>query len=172
MHDIKTLIVWILTPIFEIIFFVWNALKNSKCAVLNAFKETDPLLEVQKFCDYLDSSILDRESDQNKLLPLERCTYGNLMESLRKKPSYALIYLHDNGDNRCFNFCSSTLHHLNDDNFLGSSDCKLWACSIDSSEGRRVCQTLRARIFPFLALIGFKHHRPLILLKLPGCETG
>lgn len=79
-------------------------------------------------------------------------TYSQVLNEAKKELKFLLVYLHCKDHQHTDRFCRQTLSDPRVIQYV-NENCIMWACSVDTTEGYRVSQSLRENTYPFLAII-------------------
>ena len=94
-------------------------------------------------------------------------TYSQVLNEAKKQLKFLIVYLHCADHQHTERFCRRTLsdpeviHYVND-------NCIMWACSVDTTEGYRVSQSLRENTYPFLAVVVQRDFRMTVVGRIEG----
>jgi FAS-associated factor 2 len=98
-------------------------------------------------------------------------TYGQALNEAKRELKFLLVYLHSDSHQDSQDFCHNILTNNQLIEFINQNNLLFWSCSVTYSEGYRVSQSLRESTYPYLALIGLKHNRMVLIRKFEGKQN-
>lgn len=150
--------------------FMWNMCYSTLMTVLQISRRllglefrprTDPVQEVMEF-------IKTYEEKYSREHPVfYQGTFSQVLNDAKRELRFLLIYLHDSEAADTELFCRDTLSNVNviryiNQNFL------FWGCSVNSEEGRKTLNAVKANYHPFLSVLVLKENRMTIVGRLEG----
>ncbi|XP_054269455.1 FAS-associated factor 2-like isoform X3 [Macrosteles quadrilineatus] len=122
---------------------------------------TDPVGDVMRFVQQF-------EDTYGPIHPVfYQGSYGQAISDAKQELRFLLIYLHQDNNNNCTNFCRFTLSNETVVQFINSS-MLFWSCNTSSGEGYRVVQSLQTHTYPLLAVIMLKDNRMTVVGRSEG----
>uniref|UniRef100_A0A1B6M7B8 UBX domain-containing protein n=1 Tax=Graphocephala atropunctata TaxID=36148 RepID=A0A1B6M7B8_9HEMI len=123
---------------------------------------TDPVGDVMRFLHQFEESF-------GSIHPVfYQGSYGQALTDAKQELRFLVVYLHQDNNKNCNNFCRMTLCNETLVQYINSTNMLFWACSINSGEGYRVSQSLQENSHPFLAVIVLKENRMTIVGRQEG----
>lgn len=123
---------------------------------------TDPVADIGKF-------IQNYETMYGNEHPIYyRGSYKQALNDAKQELRFLVIYLHQNDQTDCSNFCSSVLPNSDVISFLNESNILFWACEQDTSEGNRVATALQTNVYPYIAVIVLRESRMTLVGRMEG----
>lgn len=98
-------------------------------------------------------------------------TYNQALDEAKRELKCLLVYLHSDSHEDTEEFCRTILTNQQFIDFLTQNQLIFWSSSVEYSEGHRVSVQLRESTYPYLALIGLKQNRMVVIKKFEGKTT-
>ncbi|OTF80933.1 FAS-associated factor 2-B-like protein, partial [Euroglyphus maynei] len=97
-----------------------------------------------------------------------RGTYSQVIEHGKREIRFVLIYIHSPSYREIDKFCSTVIATQKFIDFINGENLIFWSCSVDYPEGYKAYQSLKVNQYPFMALIGLKNHKMIVMKKIEG----
>lgn len=123
---------------------------------------TDPVADVGRFIQNYESTY------GNEHPVFYRGSYRQALNDAKQELRFLVIYLHQNDQSDCSNFCSTVLPNRNVISFLNESNILFWACEQDLNEGNRVATALQANVYPYVAVVVLRESRMTLVGRMEG----
>ncbi|CAG9812442.1 unnamed protein product [Phaedon cochleariae] len=150
--------------------FVWNMGYSTLMTVLQLScrflgleyqPPTDPVMEIVEFIRTYE----EKYSPEHPVF--YQGTFPQVLNDAKRELRFLLVYLHNSNAIDTEKFCRDTLSNPDvvryvNQNFL------FWGCSINSKEGSRTLNAVKANHYPFLAVLVLKDNRMTIVGRLEG----
>ncbi|XP_014252805.1 FAS-associated factor 2 isoform X1 [Cimex lectularius] len=122
---------------------------------------TDPVGDVLKFIDHFNDTF-------SRTHPVfYQGSYSQALNDAKQELKFLVVYLHQDTNQDCINFCRDCLTDNSLIEYLNSRTL-FWICNTVSGEGERVSHTLKASTYPFLSVIAYKESRMVMIARLEG----
>ncbi|XP_034834859.1 FAS-associated factor 2 [Maniola hyperantus] len=121
---------------------------------------TDPLGDVMSFIN----SYTSRFSPHPVFY---QGTYAQALNDAKNELRFLVVYLHSESATETQNFCRTTLADPEVIQYI-NTHALFWGCSIDSSEGWRVAQSVGGRRYPLLCVVCVRDHRMTVVARNEG----
>ncbi|KAI5749111.1 hypothetical protein M8J76_004728 [Diaphorina citri] len=123
---------------------------------------TDPLVDVGNFITHFN------ETYGLNHPVLYQGSYGQALSDAKQELRFLLVYLHEQDDQDCNQFCRSTLTDPEVIDYISTNNMICWACSTSTGEGYKVEQIMQPGAYPFVAIIVLKDNKMTIVGRLEG----
>ncbi|KPJ13842.1 FAS-associated factor 2-B [Papilio machaon] len=94
-------------------------------------------------------------------------TYAQALNDAKNELRFLIVYLHSESASETQNFCRSTLSDPEVIQYI-NTHALFWGCSVDSSEGWRVAQSVGGRRYPLLCVVCLREHRMTVVARSEG----
>ncbi|XP_022122261.1 FAS-associated factor 2 [Pieris rapae] len=94
-------------------------------------------------------------------------TYAQALNDAKNELRFLIVYLHSESAAETQNFCRNTLSDPDVISFI-NTHALFWGCSVDTSEGWRVAQSVGGRRYPLLCLVCVRDHRMTVVARSEG----
>ncbi|XP_074108960.1 fas-associated factor 2 [Cotesia typhae] len=94
-------------------------------------------------------------------------SYSQALSDAKQELRFLLVYLHKDDAQNVEQWCRNTLGNAELIRFINTNTL-FWACNVQSGEGYKVSEALKAGTYPFLALIVLKDNRMTIVGRMEG----
>ncbi|CAH0400886.1 unnamed protein product [Chilo suppressalis] len=121
---------------------------------------TDPLGDVMGF-------IVNYQSRFNPHPVFYQGTYAQALNDAKNELRFLIVYLHSESATETQNFCRTTLADPEVIQFI-NTHALFWGCSVDTSEGWRVAQSVGGRRYPLLCVVCVREHRMTVVARSEG----
>ncbi|XP_045451497.1 FAS-associated factor 2 [Melitaea cinxia] len=121
---------------------------------------TDPLRDVMGF-------INSYTSRYNPHPVFYQGTYAQALNDAKNELRFLIVYLHSESATETQNFCRTTLSDPEVIQYI-NTHALFWGCSIDTSEGWRVAQSVGGRRYPLLCVVCVREHRMTVVARSEG----
>ncbi|XP_034939607.1 FAS-associated factor 2-B [Chelonus insularis] len=125
---------------------------------------SDPVEDVVKFIRFYD----EKYGANHPVF--YQGSYSQALSDAKQELRFLLVYLHKDDTQHVDQWCRNTLANNNVIRFINTHTL-FWACNIQSGEGYKVTEALRAATYPFLALIVLKDNRMTIVGRMEGVPS-
>lgn len=142
--------------------------KQKTCNSVNSAPNLLPLVVTDPLGDVM--SFIRNFTERYPRRPIfYQGTYAQALNDAKQELRFLLVYLHkDSFQNPDVNsFCEHTLTDPSVIEFI-SRNALLWGCDVNSPEGYHVANSLEARSYPFMALIGLRTNRMFVMGRFEG----
>uniref|UniRef100_A0A8D9B6C5 FAS-associated factor 2-B n=1 Tax=Cacopsylla melanoneura TaxID=428564 RepID=A0A8D9B6C5_9HEMI len=123
---------------------------------------TDPIVDVANFITSFNETFGENHP------VFYQGSYGQALSDAKQELRFLLVYLHDQDDQDCNQFCRNTLTNPDVIDYIKENNMICWACSTSTGEGYKVEQVMQAGAYPFVAMIVLKDNRMTIVGRLEG----
>ncbi|XP_068617726.1 FAS-associated factor 2 [Battus philenor] len=124
---------------------------------------TDPLGDVMGF-------INNYQSRFNPHPVFYQGTYAQALNDAKNELRFLVVYLHSESASETQNFCRVTLADPEVIQYI-NTHALFWGCSVESSEGWRVAQSVGGRRYPLLCVVCMREHRMTVVARSEGSCT-
>ncbi|VVC92134.1 unnamed protein product [Leptidea sinapis] len=124
---------------------------------------TDPLGDVMGFIE-------NYSSRYNSHPVFYQGTYTQALNDAKNELRFLIVYLHSESQPDTVNFCRGTLSDPEVIQFI-NIHALFWGCSIDTTEGWRVAQSIGGRKYPLLCVMCVRDHRMTVVARSEGTCT-
>ncbi|XP_047535630.1 FAS-associated factor 2 [Vanessa atalanta] len=121
---------------------------------------TDPLGDVMTFINTYTSRY-------NPHPVFYQGTYAQALNDAKNELRFLIVYLHSESATETQNFCRTTLSDPEVIQYINTHGL-FWGCSIDTSEGWRVAQSVGGRRYPLLCVVCVREHRMTVVARSEG----
>ncbi|CAG4956083.1 unnamed protein product [Parnassius apollo] len=121
---------------------------------------TDPLGDVMGFINNYTSRF-------NPHPVFYQGTYAQALNDAKNELRFLIVYLHSESTSETQNFCRTTLADPEVIQYI-NTHALFWGCSVDSSEGWRVAQSVGGRRYPLLCVVCMREHRMTVVARSEG----
>ncbi|XP_013180085.1 PREDICTED: FAS-associated factor 2 [Papilio xuthus] len=121
---------------------------------------TDPLGDVMGFINNYTSRF-------NAHPVFYQGTYAQALNDAKNELKFLIVYLHSESAAETQNFCRTTLADPEVIQYI-NTHALFWGCSVDSSEGWRVAQSVGGRRYPLLCVVCLREHRMTVVARNEG----
>ncbi|KAH7637024.1 FAS-associated factor 2 [Dermatophagoides farinae] len=97
-----------------------------------------------------------------------RGTYSQVIEHGKREIRFVLIYIHSPSYRDIDKFCTNVIITQKFIDLINGENLIFWSCSVDYPEGYKAYQSLKVNQYPFMALIGLKNHKMIVMKKIEG----
>ncbi|CAH2043652.1 unnamed protein product, partial [Iphiclides podalirius] len=94
-------------------------------------------------------------------------TYAQALNDAKNELRFLIVYLHSESTNETQQFCRTTLGDPEIIQYI-NTHALFWGCSVDSSEGWRVAQSVGGRRYPLLCVVCMREHRMTVVARSEG----
>ncbi|KAI5642153.1 UBA-like domain-containing protein [Phthorimaea operculella] len=94
-------------------------------------------------------------------------TYAQALNDAKNELRFLIVYLHSESASETQSFCRNTLADPDVIAYI-NTHALFWGCSIDSSEGWRVAQSVGGRRYPLLCVVCVREHRMTVVARSEG----
>lgn len=91
-----------------------------------------------------------------------------MIEHGKREIRFVLIYIHSPSYREIDKFCSTVIAAQKFIDLINAENLLFWSCSVDYPEGYKAYQSLKVNQYPFMALIGLKNHKMIVMKKMEG----
>ncbi|XP_072944574.1 FAS-associated factor 2 [Epargyreus clarus] len=98
-------------------------------------------------------------------------TYAQALNDAKNELRFLIVYLHSESATETQNFCRTTLADPEVIQYI-NTHALFWGCSVDSSEGWRVAQSVGGRRYPLLCVVCVRDHRMTVVARSEGACSG
>nr|CAG4645023.1 EOG090X0B12 [Leptodora kindtii] len=146
----------ICTPIMHLSSYIFKLLKPDLRQAL-----TDPVGDVVSFISEYDNTYGTNHPT------FFVGTYSQVLNEAKKELKFLIVYLHSKDHQDTDRFCNQTLSNQDVIEYINRT-CLMWACSVNTTEGSRVSQTLRENTYPFVAVIVQREYKMTVVGRVEG----
>ncbi|XP_008482478.1 FAS-associated factor 2 [Diaphorina citri] len=126
---------------------------------------TDPLVDVGNFITHFN------ETYGLNHPVLYQGSYGQALSDAKQELRFLLVYLHEQDDQDCNQFCRTTLTDPEVIDYITTNNMICWACSTSTGEGYKVEQIMQPGAYPFVAIIVLKDNKMTIVGRCVGVDV-
>ncbi|CAG9564728.1 unnamed protein product [Danaus chrysippus] len=94
-------------------------------------------------------------------------TYAQALNDAKNELRFLIVYLHSESATETQNFCRTTLADPDVIQYI-NTHALFWGCSIDTSEGWRVAQSVGGRRYPLMCVVCVRDHRMTVVARSEG----
>lgn len=95
-------------------------------------------------------------------------TYAQALTDAKRELKFLAVYLHNEANNsKVTKFCRRSLSDPNVIQYI-NRHMLFWACDVATPEGFRVSQSVAARNYPFIVVVGLRANRMTIMTRSEG----
>ncbi|CAH1961128.1 unnamed protein product [Acanthoscelides obtectus] len=150
--------------------FMWNMCYNTLITILQLSRRllgiefrprTDPVQEVMEFI----AAYEEKYSQQHPVF--YQGTFSQVLNDAKRELRFLLVYLHSPSAPDTDAFCRDTLSNPDIIRYV-NQHFLFWGSSINSDEGKRTINAVKASHYPFLAVLVLKENRMTIVARMEG----